>query len=241
MHSASQNSNGNANPQLETYCHISTITPSDYALDGTVEAMERLMDWARSLPERAFPMGKRLAGLPSWISAPSLEMICHHLDDPTDREVALFHLRTIRVARVQLDNLTEGKPLSISCPEMTAHQPGQPVTTWLSDPRGMACTLRLAYGELLEAAARLQAIGICEQGEVPTVSNKKGRGEMSRLMFDSYHAAVWTSAHAEYLMNLEELLSTMPEGTSALTSNLRNHHQYWCRGQFLLYQIYAQY
>lgn len=77
------------------------------------------------------------------------------------------------------------------------------------DARLFTAAVRVAIGELAESAARVLACeftpprSVC--GDLPP--------EFSRVCFDSYAAALWTSVHADYILSAKELLATMPAGT----------------------------
>jgi hypothetical protein len=76
-----------------------------------------------------------------------------------------------------------------------------------------AATVRLSFGELLEALATREARAVVgdEHALGPTVDKRA----LSTLYHDAYCAAVWTSAHAEYLGCIHDLLGSQP-ATEAL-------------------------
>lgn len=191
----------------------------DFERDGTCTALWRLLSWALNLPEAKFPMRDRIACIPSWLHEPDLELACCKLVTHDAREDAVQLIRELRVARVQMDNLAEGRPPLVPSPEFLPTSSVDPLTSpssaHLNDPRVMAATARLAYGEFLEAIARARALALCCPIEIPAPSNKGHRKELARLFYDSYHASVWTSAHAEYLVHLGDLIASMQtEATS---------------------------
>ena len=74
-----------------------------------------------------------------------------------------------------------------------------------SDP-SIACALaRLAYGELLEASAAREATSICNATSMPVFAISGPA--LARLHHDAYLAALWTSAHAEYLASAAALVA----------------------------------
>ena len=104
------------------------------------------------------------------------------------------------------------------------------VPTWTSSPRHadtqaadscaqtLAATARLCFGELLEAHAAKRALRVRAtaappppppQPTSPTLPLpprlRRQRREFAQLCHDSYLAAVWTSAHAEYLVTVEDM------------------------------------
>lgn len=70
----------------------------------------------------------------------------------------------------------------------------------------LTATARLVFGALLEAHAAYRAAAVCGVNEAPIDVSE--RRLLSRIFFDSYLAAVWTSAHAEYLGLIIDLVGT---------------------------------
>lgn len=77
-----------------------------------------------------------------------------------------------------------------------------------------AVTARLAFGELLEAHVAHRAALVCGVNEAPVDS--VDRKALARIFFDGYLAAVWTSAHAEFLGILYDLVGTRPTTEAAV-------------------------
>lgn len=73
-------------------------------------------------------------------------------------------------------------------------------------PTLATATARLVFGELLEAHAAHRAALACGVSEVPVES--EDRKALARIFFDGYLAAVWTSAHAEFLGVVYDLVGT---------------------------------
>jgi len=74
------------------------------------------------------------------------------------------------------------------------------------DPQSLAATVRLCFGEMLEAYAAYRALLLYEAGTLPSVAAPpRQQAEFAQLCHDSYLAAVWTSAHVEYLTMVHEL------------------------------------
>ena len=67
-----------------------------------------------------------------------------------------------------------------------------------------AAAVRLSFGEMLEAFARSVALSVVDVENVPEPS--VDRDALTALYYDSYCAAVWTSAHAEFLATVQDLL-----------------------------------
>ena len=64
-------------------------------------------------------------------------------------------------------------------------------------------TVRLAFGELLEAHAAHRALLVCGENEVPIDTAE--RKSLATIYSDSYLISVWTSAHAEFLATIHDL------------------------------------
>ena len=67
-----------------------------------------------------------------------------------------------------------------------------------------AATARLHFGEMLEALAVSTASALVPLEEVPGAS--VDQASLAMLYYDAYCVAVWTSAHAEYLATVQDLL-----------------------------------
>ena len=76
-----------------------------------------------------------------------------------------------------------------------------------------AATVRLRFGELLEALATKEARAVV--GDEQALGPNVDKHALSMLYHDAYCAAVWTSAHAEYLGCIHDLLGSQP-ATEAL-------------------------
>lgn len=191
-------------PPLPLHC--------DWHSSGTLAAMARLLKWVNALPTGRCPLGA--TSIPDWFYEPDLELTTHHLIDPTDRIHALLIVRSIRCVRVQLDAMAEGKQ---------AQPPGGDVFDASAEPDGMktldarqlSAYCRLALGEMLEAAARAWALELCSVDEIPGPTLSGARRRTARVFSDSFLVAVWTSAHAEYLQQIQCALDMMPDGATS--------------------------
>ena len=93
-------------------------------------------------------------------------------------------------------------------------EPVQPMAPPVgADAHRIAALVRLCYGEVLEAYAALAARRICSTAEVPCCGAQQT--EMAQLSFDAYCAALWTSAHAEYLATFDDVAEGL-EGLEGL-------------------------
>ena len=105
-------------------------------------------------------------------------------------------------------------------------EPTQPMREPTMDPYRIAAIVRLCHGELLEAYAARRALQLCGVGEVVPSSaqhqqqhqqqqqqqQQQHQTEFAQLCNDAGLVAVWTSAHAEYLAAIDELMVGTPTG-----------------------------
>jgi hypothetical protein len=93
-------------------------------------------------------------------------------------------------------------------------EPRQPVRVpEEQDPQTLAATARLCFGEMLEAYAAHRALLVCDAVALPTTA--RAQAEFAQLCHDAYLAAVWTSAHVEYLTMVNELYEDQYGGASS--------------------------
>jgi len=149
---------------------------------------------------------ERLVGerTPAWIVAEDFSEAVAACDVALHGEAAVLRgmdlVRTLRRLREHADARRAGPGLGPG-PGPEPPQPMRPPEGM--SPQRLAALVRLCYGEALEAVAALAARRICAPTEVPC-SGAQQR-EMAQLSFDAYCAALWTSAHAEYLAMLDDL------------------------------------
>jgi hypothetical protein len=86
-------------------------------------------------------------------------------------------------------------------------EPRQPVRLpEEQDPQSLAATVRLCFGEMLEAYAAHRALLVCDATTLPApTASARVQAEFAQLGHDAYLASVWTSAHVEYLTMVDEL------------------------------------
>lgn len=121
-----------------------------------------------------------------------------------DPPAALEVLQGIRLVRVNMDRIAEGQPTIATLGES---DPPDGI-----DARKFTALVRLAYGEMCEASARTRALRNVQRYHV--AHDLEDPCSYARLLFDSYVASVWSTAHAEYLCTIEELLERMPIHTA---------------------------
>jgi len=86
-------------------------------------------------------------------------------------------------------------------------EPRQPVRVpEEQDPQSLAATVRLCFGEMLEAYAAHRALLTCDATTVPApTATARVQAEFAQLGHDAYLASLWTSAHVEYLTMVDDL------------------------------------
>lgn len=163
---------------------------------GARQALRRLEAWACA--ELGIPT---LA--PDWVVCYDIESGCAAVR--LDSHSALETLRNIRLARVNMDCKARSAQPVHALEEVDAPEG--------IDERVFTAMVRLAYGEMCEAAARAYALLHVREDQV--AHNLDNSAEYARFMFDSYIAALWSTAHAEYACTIEELRAIMPPQTKS--------------------------
>ncbi len=183
-------------------------------------ALERLHDaLIADLAHGADPLLPS-SGLPSWVRAPDFgpaaarcDAALRGTDGVTEATGLIRVLRraTDAVLRVVATGRDGKAPAWTSSPRHAGTQVAD------SCAQGLAATARLCFGELLEAHAAMRALRVRATTAPPPPPppsppppqsrprSRHPRHEFAQLCHDSYLAAVWTSAHAEYLVAIEEL------------------------------------
>jgi len=131
----------------------------------------------------------------------------------TARAMAL--VRAQRRLRELIDAETEGQQTDEEEEEADAFsetdlgpEPAQPMVEPVMDPHRVAAIVRLCHGELLEAYATRRSLQLCRANEVALSPGTQA--EFALLCSDAGLVATWTSAHAEYLATINELLIGTP-------------------------------
>lgn len=139
--------------------------------------------------------------VPSQLLDETFELAVGHV--MTYPHQALECLNAVRTARVNVDRAMQSLP-PLSLPE--AQIPEE------EDARLFTAACRLAIGELAESSARLHA----RDYTYPKRVSGQLPAKYSRICFDSYAAALWSSTHAEYIVAAKEMLQIMPQETKVL-------------------------
>jgi len=140
---------------------------------------------------------------PAWLGAEAFAVAVEACDAALHGTAAIERamelVRALRRVREHLD----ARRARVGAEAVVAPEPRQPMRAPEMAAHRVAALARLCYGEALEACAALAARRICAPTEVPC-SGAQQR-EMAQLSFDAYCAALWTSAHADYVASLVEL------------------------------------
>ena len=141
--------------------------------------------------------------LPGWVQSPRLEDAAARCDTGVALVNATSAMELVRAQR-RMRQLLESEAAG-AAPDA---EPAQSVALPDMDPCRVAVVVRLCHGEMLEAYARCRALRLCGVREVPLGSAEQA--EFARLCHDAALVAVWTSAHAEYLVTFDELTERHP-------------------------------
>jgi hypothetical protein len=205
--------------------------PRVAAIHSTFERMGMrgaLDELRRSLLASLGPADRvRVEALPPWLTALEFqraENACNAALHPGAAHAARHALRTIRhIQEVLMEARDRGADAEAAPPSpgssggATVPAPAPPAPIEGSDKR-LAATVRLAWGALLEIHAAQLALDAFEVDDVPPhamgappppkqhAHDSEG-AEVALLWHHSYCAAVWTSAHAEYLATIDELVT----------------------------------
>ena len=155
------------------------------------------------------------SGLPLWVRTPDFGLAVARCDaalrgadgvSEATELVRVLRRATDAVLRVVATGRDDKAPAWTPSPR----QIGTKVAD--SCAQSLAATARLCFGELLEAHAAKRALRVRDTAapppppppSPPPPRSRRQRHEFAQLCHDSYLAAVWTSAHAEYLVAIEE-------------------------------------
>ena len=162
----------------------SVFDPQVRTLCGTFEdagvagALQRLHAEA---VERAGPLDA-----PSWLWSLDFSFAVTRCAQRADEASKWVHALNELAQRFGAGSASDAPPGDARCPEQRA------------------AAARLAYGAMLEAVAAQRAEEMLASNEVPGVRVDQPR--LAQLYADAYCVAVWTSAHAEYLGLVDDLL-----------------------------------
>ena len=190
---------------------------------GMPGALRRLygglrIDFARPL-EMLMPTG----GLPAWVHDADFE--CAVTQCNADLGGTACLVEVMGLVRAQRRTTQLLLALAAGVAEKDALPPEQREPVRLPedrDPQSLAATVRLCFGEMLEAYAAYRALLLYEAATLPSASAPpRQQAEFAQLCQDAYLAAVWTSAHVEYLTMVHELYEDQ-YGASRETHHVRD-------------------
>ena len=182
---------------------------------GVLGALRRL--YRRLRIDYAHTIDTTIGTLPAWVQTPVFEDAVAQCNPATHdaalvRGMALVRaqrrLRELVDAEAAVDAERGGEDGDQLSETDLGTEPLQPVVEPTMDPHRVAAIVRLCHGELLEAYARRRALQLCAVNEVVVASNQQV--EFAQLCHDAGMVASWTSAHAEYLATVDDLMRCCP-------------------------------
>lgn len=176
---------------------------------GVLGALWRL--YRRLRIDYAYTVDTTICTLPAWVQSPQFEDAVSNCDPArgdTAVSRAMALVRAQRRMRQLIDAESENYDTDRLCDTDLCPEPMQPLSEPFMDPHRVAAVVRLCHGELLEAYARQLALKLCPVDEV--VLAPKQQAEFAQLCSDAGLVASWTSAHAEYLATIDDLLVGHP-------------------------------
>ena len=160
------------------------------------------IDFARPL-ELLLPTG----GLPAWVHGADFDCAITQCNADLGGTACLVEVMGLVRAQRRTTQLLLALAAGVAEKEALPPEQRQPVRLPEDqDPQSLAATVRLCFGEMLEAYAAYRALLLYEGATLPSASAPpRQQAEFAQLCHDSYLAAVWTSAHVEYLTMVDEL------------------------------------
>lgn len=205
----------NTNTERRLNCPREVILPeltplhSTFESAGVLGALRRLYN--RLKIDYAHTIDKTIGTLPLWIQTPVFQDAVANCDPmlggATAVRVAMALVRAQRRLRQLIDaEMEPGDDDDQLSDTDLGPEPVQPVVEPALDPHRVAAIVRLCHGELLETYARRQALRLCPVNDTLAGPNT----EFTQLCNDAGLVASWTSAHAEYLATIEDLMQGFP-------------------------------
>ena len=156
------------------------------------------VDFASVMDQQQLLAASTLA-LPSWVQTLDFHAAVARCDARMDDRAVVDAMELVRAQR----RATEMLHAAMANRYELGPEPPQPVRIPNERaPQSIAAAVRLCHGEMLEAYAAHRALQLCDATSMPPAHAGQ---EFARLCHDAYLAAVWTSAHAEYAVAVDEL------------------------------------
>ena len=152
--------------------------------------------------------------LPYWVQSTAFEDAAARCDPKLYPRAAAHAMVLVRAQR----RLRELIDQDAGHEDEIFSEPPQPMTEPNMDPHVSAAIVRLCHGELLEAYAARRALQLCSVNEI--VLTSANQTEFAQLCNDSYLVSIWTSAHAEYLFTVDDLLMGSSNGLGPTVTEL---------------------
>ena len=199
-----------------SHCPREVILPEVAPLHSTFEsagvlgALRRL--YSRLRIDYAHTIDTTIGTLPKWVQAPVFQDAVDRCDvtfqGPVATRSAMALVRAQRRLRQLIDaEMEPGDDDQLSDTDL-GPEPVQPVIEPVVDSHRVAAIVRLCHGELLEAYARRQALRLCPVDD--TLVGTGAAAEFAQLCNDAGLVASWTSAHAEYIASIDDLMQGFP-------------------------------
>ena len=178
---------------------------TQFADVGVGEALLRLEAQLRT----AHPTvaARWLDGIPPWVAATEDRAPLASTAAVVDARHAMDLAHCLRAARHELETDDAAGAL--------AHSSSPLVATPTMHARLLAALVRLEYGDLLEAFAARAASAIAAPTE-SVVASDYAHARIARLHSDAYLAAVWTSAHAQFVAAAADCIVAERESAACL-------------------------
>lgn len=200
-----------------SHCPREVILPEVAPLHSTFEsagvlgALRRL--YSRLRVDYAHTIDTTIGTLPTWVQTSVFQDAVSRCDctfrGPVATRDAMGLVRAQRRLRQLIDAEMEPSDDDDQLSDADlGPEPVQPVVEPVMDPHRVAAIVRLCHGELLEAYARRQALRLCPVDDM--LSGPGPAAELAQLCNDAGLVASWTSAHAEYLASIDDLMSGFP-------------------------------
>lgn len=194
-----------ARPVLEPEPRLLHSCFEDAGMTGALRRLHARMcvDFASVMDQQQLLAASTLA-LPGWVQTLDFDAAVARCDARTNDRAVIDAMELVRAQR----RATEMLHAAMAGRCELGPEPPQPVRIPNERaPQSVAAAVRLCHGEMLEAYAAHRALQLCDATSMPPAHAAL---EFARLCHDSYLVAVWSSAHAEHAIAIDELRETQP-------------------------------
>lgn len=190
---------------------------------GVIGALRRL--YARLRIDYGQIADATIGALPAWVQSTAFGDAVARCDPATYSTAVAQAMALVRAQRrlrelidAEVECERNGDDVDAFSETDLGPEAAQPMAEPVMDPHCVAAIVRLCHGELLEAYASRKALRLCGVNEVVVVPAQQA--EFAQLCSDASLVAAWTSAHAEYLFAVDELLVGAPNGRAPTVTEL---------------------